>query len=220
MRYWAAISFVVACGLLDPWPVTLKRDTRILTHGTAVDISINQDNGWAAYICYLPLPSSGISTILYVQQILHLTEYSDLIMMKHSLLPAIAAVIIFPLYAFFGNAAFSLNVGLFIGAIAALYYIDLLGLNSAFVIAVSLFVLYQYIGDDAFYLFGLLFGLLFCLVGLFALSQLFQPAKGKGKLFLLLGLATPVAFGLGGYLVWVDASALGLWSLLGFAEQS
>jgi len=135
--------------------------------------------------------------------------------MKPSLLPAAVAAIIFSLYAFLGDAAFSLDVGLFIGIMAALYFFDLIGLNGAVLIGVAVFVLYQFIGRDTFYLFGLLFGLFFCLVGLYAVSELLRPVKGQGKLLLLLAMVAPVSLGLGGYLVWVGATELGLWSLMG-----
>ena len=139
--------------------------------------------------------------------------------MKPSLFPAAAAAILFLLYAFFGDAAFSLVVGLFIGTMVALYFFNLIGLNGAVFIGVAVFVLYQFIGNDMFYLFGLLFGLFFCLVGLYAVSGLLRPVKGQGKLLLLLAMVAPVSLGLGGYLVWVDATELGLWSLMGLPAQ-
>lgn len=126
---------------------------------------------------------------------------------------------IFSLYAVFGDAAYSLDVGLFIGAVAALTFFDVIGLNGAVLIAVAVFVLYHFMGNNTFYLFGLLFGLFFCLVGLYAVSELLRPAKGKGKLLLLLAMVAPVSLGLGGYLVWVGATQLGLWSLMGLQVQ-
>jgi hypothetical protein len=140
--------------------------------------------------------------------------------MRQYLYAALVAAIIFPLYAFHGDAALSLDVGLFIGTMAALYFFELISLNSAVVAGVVMYVFYLLVGDDAFYLFSILFGLLFCLIGLYALVQLFQPVKGRGKLLALLALVAPIAMGFGAYLVWVGATELGLWAQLGRSHVS
>jgi len=140
--------------------------------------------------------------------------------MKQYLIPTVLAAVVLPLYAFFGNAAFSLDVGLFIGTVFALYFFDLISINSAAVIVAIVFVLYQYIGEDTFYLFGLLFGIFFCLIGLYAIIELFRPVKGKGMLVMLLAIVAPVALSLGGYLVWAGATQLDLLSVLGLKLHS
>lgn len=140
--------------------------------------------------------------------------------MKQYLVPAVLAAVIFPLYVFVGNTAFSLDIGLLIGTVFALYFLDLISINSAAVIFAVVFVLYQYKGDDTFYLFGLLFGLFFCLVGLYAILEMIRPVKGKGLLIMLLAIVAPVALSLGGYLVWAGATQLDLWSLLGLKAHS
>lgn len=134
--------------------------------------------------------------------------------MKPYLLPAVVAAIVFPVYAFLGDAAYTLDVGLLIGALAALYYFDLISLNVAVPGLVVLYVLYLFIGKDTFYLFGLLIGLFFCVVGLYTLSRLFQPIKGRARALLLMAMVAPVTLLLGAYLVWTGGMELGLWTQL------
>lgn len=135
--------------------------------------------------------------------------------MKSAFLPATVVAIVFPLYAVFGDAAYSLVIGLIIGALLALHFFDLIGLNSAVVIGVAMVVSYLLMGRDAFYLFGLLFGVLFCLLGLYVLFELFQPPEYRSMVIILLAISAPVALGIGGYLVWIGISELGLLPVFG-----
>jgi hypothetical protein len=141
-------------------------------------------------------------------------------LMKQLLFPASLTAIIFPLYAFFGDAAFSLLVGLFIGTVAALVFFDLIGFNGAVVISVVAGVFYLLMGDDALYFFSLLAGVFFCLIGLYALLAVIQLPRGAGAVLLLLIIASPVAFSIGGYLVWTGVSELGLLPFFGLEETS
>lgn len=140
--------------------------------------------------------------------------------MKSAFLPAAVAAIVFPLYALFGDAAYSLVIGLIVGALLALHFFDLIGLNSAVVIGVVMVVFYLLMGRDAFYLFGVVFGVLFCLLGLYVLFELFQPPEHRGIVMVLLAISAPVAFGIGGYLVWIGISELGLLPVFGIEDDN
>ncbi len=138
--------------------------------------------------------------------------------MKQFLFPSALTAIIFPIYALFGDAAISLLVGLLIGTVAALLFFELIGLNGVVVITVIAIVLYLLIGNAAFYLFGLLCGFFFCLFGLYALLELFRPAKGQSATLILLAISSPIAFSLGSYLIWTGVSELGLLPFFGIQE--
>lgn len=131
---------------------------------------------------------------------------------------AALAAVIFPIYAFFGDAGFSLLTGLFIGMVAALLFFEFIGLNGTVVIGVIAMVLYLLVGEDAFYLFGLVAGIIFCLIGLYALSRLLSPQRGRKAAMLLLVISAPVAFSLGAVLIWTGVSELGLLPRLGLEK--
>ena len=138
--------------------------------------------------------------------------------MKQLFFPSALTAIIFPLYAFLGDASLALLVGLLIGTVAALYFFDLIGFNGSVLIGVATVVLYLLIGDAAFYLFGLLCGIFLCLFGLYALLELFRPPRGQGAALTLLAISSPVAFSLGAYLIWTGISGLELLPFFGLDD--